>query len=163
MLHVRPTTASDLPTVRELYDRGIAHMRAEGNQVQWQGIDYPFTKIPGDIEKGISFVVVDESDRVCGTFAFILGDDPTYAHIENGSWPDDRPYGTIHRIASDQETHGVLAAAIAFCDTRTDRLRIDTHENNRTMRACVAKNGFLPAGIIYVDDGTPRLAFYRNK
>jgi len=163
MLHVRPTTTADLPRVRELYDKGIAHMRAEGNLVQWQGIDYPGNKIPGDIERGISFVVVNEEDRVCGIFAFILGEDPTYAHIENGSWPDSLPYGTIHRIASDQETRGVLAAALAYCDTKTDRIRIDTHENNKTMRACVAKNGFHPAGTIFVADGTPRLAFYRNR
>lgn len=163
MLSVRPTVAADLPAVREIYEKGIAHMREEGNSVQWQGIDDPGNKIPADIEKGISFVVVNENERVCGVFAFILGEDPTYAYIENGAWPDSEPYGTIHRIASDQETRGILAAAVAYCESKTDRLRMDTHENNKTMRAAAEKNGFYPVGTIYVEDGTPRIAFCRTR
>ena len=162
MLHVRPTVPGDLPVIRSLYEKGIAHMRAEGNTVQWQGIDSPAAKIPGDIEKGISYVVVDGEDTVHGTFAFLLGEDPTYSVIEEGAWPDDLPYGTIHRIVSDQETRGILQAAVEFCRTRTDRLRLDTHESNRTMRAAAAKNGFVYAGIIHVSDGTPRLAFTKT-
>lgn len=162
MLHVRPSVPGDLPVIRRLYEKGIAHMRAEGNTVQWQGIDSPAAKVPGDIENGISYVVVDEDDVVHGTFAFLLGEDPTYAVIENGAWPDEEPYGTIHRIVSDQETKGILRAAVEFCRTRTDRLRLDTHELNRTMQAAVAKNGFVYAGVIRVSDGTPRLAFTRT-
>ena len=162
MLHVRPSTEADLPAIYELYRKGRAHMRAEGNTTQWGETEPPESKIPSDIAKGISYVVEDENGTVCGTFAFILGEDPTYAYIENGSWPDDLPYGTIHRIASDQKTGGILKAAVAFCSTKTDRLRIDTHENNRTMRAAAARAGFVPAGTIYVSDGTPRIAFTRS-
>ena len=32
---------------------------------------------------------------------FIIGADPTYEVIEDGAWPDNSPYGTIHRIAGD--------------------------------------------------------------
>jgi len=159
MLHVRPTVTDDLPVILSMYEKGIAHMRAEGNTVQWQGIDTPASKIPADIEKEISFVVVDDENIVHGTFAFILGEDPTYAVIEDGCWPDHEPYGTIHRIVSDQETRGILKAAVEFCRAKTDRLRLDTHRDNRTMRAAVAKAGFAYAGIIHVNDGTPRLAY----
>ena len=41
----------------------------------------------------------DCTDKVCATFVFIIGEDPTYDIIENGAWIDnERPYGTIHRM-----------------------------------------------------------------
>ena len=91
-------------------------------------------------------------------FAFILGDDPTYARIE-GAWKSDASYGTIHRIASDGEVKGIFAAAIAFCKTRSAHLRIDTHADNKTMRHAIEKAGFKECGIIRVADGTPRIAY----
>lgn len=36
-----------------------------------------------------------------GTFCFIVGEDPTYAVIDNGKWLNDAPYGVIHRMASN--------------------------------------------------------------
>lgn len=51
-----------------------------------------------DIENGNSYVCLDEEQKIVGTFAFIQGDDPTYAHIYDGAWIDDKqPYGVIHR------------------------------------------------------------------
>ena len=163
MLSVRESRTEDLPAMFKIYELGRAHMRAEGNTVQWGATDFPEEKLENDIRTGISYVVVDENDKVCGTFAFIIGDDPTYAVIEDGAWPDDEPYGTIHRIASDQVTKGILRAALSYCDTKINNIRIDTHADNKTMQAAVAKQGFLRAGIIYVSDGTPRIAFYRHR
>ena len=42
-------------------------------------------------------------------------------------------------------------------------LRIDTHENNRPMRHLCESRGFTQCGIIYVDDGSPRIAFDLHK
>lgn len=69
------------------------------------------------------------------------------------------PYGTIHRVAGDGTVHGLFAACMDFCKGRMSHLRIDTHENNAVMRHLIARHGFLPCGTIYVEDGTPRLAF----
>ena len=47
----------------------------------------------------------------------------------------------------------------AFAKERIDHLRIDTHQDNLPMQGAVAKAGFKRAGIVYVSDGTPRVAF----
>lgn len=56
-------------------------------------------------------------------------------------------------------THGVAAAMFAFAKERIDHLRIDTHQDNLPMQGAIAKAGFKRAGIVYVSDGTPRVAF----
>lgn len=159
-LTVRKAEERDIPRILAFYEAGRAHMRAEGNAVQWAGEDGPESKVPEDIRKGISYVVIDDAGQPRAVFAFIPGEDPTYRKITDGAWPDDEPYGTIHRIASDQKTKGILKTAVEYCLTQTDHLRIDTHEKNKTMRAALAKLGFRRAGIITVEDGTPRIAFY---
>ena len=45
---------------------------------------------------------------------------------------------------------------------KIQHLRIDTHENNKVMQHLILKNGFEKCGIIYVDDGSPRVAFEKN-
>lgn len=162
MLYVRHSTIEDLPAMHSLYALGREHMRAEGNTSQWGPGDDPDQKLENDIRTGISYVVIDDSGSICGTFAFIIGDDPTYTVIEDGSWPDSEPYGTIHRIASDQKTKGILKAALSYCDTEIKNIRIDTHADNKTMQAAAARQGFIRAGIIHVEDGTPRIAFFRK-
>ena len=47
----------------------------------------------------------------------------------------------------------------AFAKERADHLRIDTHQDNLPMQGAIAKAGFKRAGIVYVSDGTPRVAF----
>ena len=55
--------------------------------------------------------------------------------------------------------HGIAAAMFAFAKERIDHLRIDTHQDNLPMQGAIAKAGFKRAGIVYVSDGTPRVAF----
>jgi RimJ/RimL family protein N-acetyltransferase len=40
-------------------------------------------------------------------------------------------------------------------------MRIDTHSNNLPMRRVLEKNGYQYCGIIYVRDGSERLAFQK--
>ena len=84
--------------------------------------------------------------------------DPTYAVIEDGSWMSDGIYGTIHRIASDG-SGGIVRAAVEFGKTKCSHLRIDTHKDNLVMQHVVEKLGFSRRGIIYVSDGSPRIAY----
>ena len=92
-------------------------------------------------------------------FAFILGEDPTYSYIENGNWLSDKPYGTIHRIAGDGTVSGVVKTAVDYCRETIKNIRIDTHENNKTMQHVLGKLGFSKCGIIYLEDGSPRIAY----
>ena len=96
-------------------------------------------------------------------FVFVIGDDPTYEIIEDGAWPSDSPYGTIHRIAGDGQGKGILRLCVDFCKKQIDTLRIDTHHDNRIMQNAIKKNGFQRCGIIYSVDGSPRIAYQRSK
>ena len=107
--------------------------------------------------------VLEEEGAPHAVFAFILGEDPTYQVIENGAWPNHKPYGTIHRIGSDQTRRGVLSKALDFALQFTDEVRADTHEDNKPMQHTLAKNGFIRCGIIYLENGDPRIAYQYSK
>ncbi len=157
-MRIRKAEKKDLDQIMAVYDEAKAFMIARGNDAQWVG-GYPQrTLIEEDIEAG-QLYVCEEDAAIYGVFALIMGEDPTYALIENGDWKNDRPYGTIHRIGSNGKNRGIFKAAIDFCKTRSDELRIDTHEKNTIMRRLIVENGFEERGIIYIADGTPRIAY----
>lgn len=95
-------------------------------------------------------------------FALIIGEDPTYLRIEHGAWLNNSPYGTIHRLGSDGTRKGCFAECLTFCLNRIPNLRADTHRNNLTMQHLLEKYGFRRCGIIYVKDGSERLAYQRE-
>lgn len=157
---VRPVTADDLPEILPVYAYAREQMKKTGNPDQW-GDDRP-TKadLLAEIERGTLFRM-DENGGLLGVFAFILGDDPTYVYIE-GAWPNDSPYGTIHRVAKAPGAKDFLTKVVRWCETQSDVLRIDTHQDNAVMQKAIAKNGFSYCGVIYLADGSPRLAFQRG-
>ncbi|MGI6264469.1 MAG: GNAT family N-acetyltransferase [Acutalibacteraceae bacterium] len=158
---VRPATREDLPALCAVYAAARRFMKQSGNPRQWGDHKPALATIEADLDRGQLFAVVD-GDVLAGCFTFILGEDPTYRVIEGGSWLNDRPYGTIHRIASDGRRSGVFAAALAFCEERANDLRIDTHVDNRVMRRLLSAHGFRHCGTIYLEDGSPRLAFQKT-
>ena len=161
-LNIRPAYAEDLPVIREIFTEGVRYMRAHGNLTQWAGEGFPGDRAASDIEKGHLFVGADEQDVPHFVFAFIIGEDPTYAVIEEGEWPSSAPYGTIHRAAHDPYTHGVMKAIVPWCLERIPTLRCDTHADNHTMQKRLLACGFRYSGIIHVADGSPRLAYQLN-
>ncbi len=159
---IRAAQTQDLNAIETVYTAARAFMRASGNMRQW--VDgYPQRDLlAADIQKGQLFVL-EENGCVHGAFAFILGEDPTYGYIENGKWPNSKPYGTIHRIGTDGKIKGAVKAALDFALQYTDEVRADTHEDNRPMQHVLAKNGFVRCGVIYLEDGAPRIAYQYSK
>ena len=145
----------DLGGILEIYADARKFMAENGNPTQWNN-GYPKRELLElDIRLNRLFVM-RRNDEICGTFVFFIGDDPTYQYIE-GSWMDDASYGVIHRIAGNGG--GIFAAALDFCRKQISHIRIDTHHNNIPMQRAVEKAGFSRRGIIYVEDGTPRIAY----
>ena len=107
--------------------------------------------------------MIEENGEIHGAFAFMPGDDPTYGYIEDGHWLNDRPYGAIHHIAGDGQIRGIFTQAFDFCRAQIGELRIDTHRDNKTMQHVVAKHGFRRCGIIYLENGAPRIAYQYSK
>ena len=155
---IRKTLPEDTATILNIFNTARQFMHATGNPTQWNA-NYPALEdLELDIQNGNSYVCV-ENDKVVATFTLIIGDEPNYQLIENGSWRSEAPYGTVHRLASDGTTKGIARACFDFCKTQISHLRVDTHKDNKPMQACFKQNGFEKCGIIYVSDGTPRIAY----
>lgn len=156
-MQIRKATIADLSEVQLVYACAREYMRAHGNPTQW-GWAYPKEEtVISDIKSG-NLYVCTESDEIHGVFAFIEGDDPTYAVIE-GKWTTDEPYNVMHRMASDGKIRGIGRAALDFCKSHGKNVRADTHKDNITMQNLLSKNGFVPCGIIRVENGTERIAY----
>ena len=158
---IQKAEISQLSEILNIYARARVFMAENGNPNQW-GENYPpDDMIRNDILNGKSYVNLKDG-RIAAVFYFAVEEDPTYGHID-GAWLNDRPYGVIHRIAVSSSGRGVAAECFAFALEHCEELRIDTHEDNLPMQRCLAKNGFTRCGIIYLEDGDPRIAYQRSK
>ena len=160
---IRKAKKEDLDEIMRVMDAARKHMEDEGNAGQWT-CGYPSRElITGDITKGEFYVWADKdadgSEKICGGFAFIIGEDPTYIEIEDGQWLNDKLYGTIHRIGSDGTRRGMLRECLAFCKTQIPEIRMDTHEKNISMQNACERLGFVKCGTIHISDGSPRIAY----
>ena len=154
---IRHAKVADLNTIMDLFHYARQKMRESGNHSQWIN-GYPSEEIIlNDIEGGNCYLI-ESNSGITGVFTFIVGEEPNYTDID-GKWPDDMPYGTIHRIASAQGAKGVADIALDFCKRAGVNIRIDTHADNIPMLRWIAKRGFSYCGIIHVEDGSPRKAF----
>jgi len=162
-LTIRQATNSDLDRLMDIFDAARNFMQSTGNTYQWIN-GYPQRElIAQEIAAKHCYVCLNEQEVPVGTFCFIEGPDPTYAYIEDGKWLDEAPYWVIHRLASDGSCHGIFEACIEWCAQRTPNLRIDTHADNKVMQHLVEKSGFTRCGIIYIANGTPRIAYQRHQ
>ena len=160
---IRPAIEADLPALRPVFEAAKGIMRSDGNSDQWSAPGFPpDSLILRDIARGGGFVILGEAaeSQIVAYFALLSSPEPTYDYIE-GAWLTDEPYGVIHRMASYPDVHGIFAAIIDFAETRYAHLRIDTHRDNRIMRHLIEKHGFTYCGIIWLEDGTERLAYER--
>lgn len=154
--NIRLAVQADLDEIEQIYSHARQFMADNGNPTQWAN-GYPQRELlEEDICLGRLYVAKKENG-IYGVFLFAIGEDPTYAYIEDGAWISDLPYGTIHRIASCGK--GLFTEALEFCRKMCNHIRIDTHHNNKPMQHLVEKHGFTRCGIIYTDDGTPRIAY----
>ena len=154
---VRKAEQTDLPRILEIYASARHFMAQTGNPNQWGTTHPPRQQLEQDIRQG-DLLVVEDDQGIHGVFFFSLGEDPTYGQIDDGQWHAQRPYGTIHRIASDGSGR-ILGTAVAYGKARSDYLRIDTHEDNHVMQHALGKQGFRRCGTIHIADGSPRIAY----
>lgn len=159
-MNIRKAKINDLPQILQIYKSARDFMKETGNAEQW-GDQYPTRKVlKEDIRSGNLYVVKNQG-AICAVFAFIVGKEPTYEKITQGHWLSDTEYGTLHRVAGDGTAHGIFDMVLAFCSQKTSHLRIDTHSQNKIMQHLILKNNFQKCGIIYVADGSPRIAYER--
>ena len=155
---IRLAREGDLPRILEIYAAARSFMRANGNPNQWKD-GYPAKEtLLGDIAAE-KLYVGEATGTPFGVFFLSEGPDPTYSRIDGEGWRSGTSYGVIHRIASDGTRKGFLHTAVEFARERFSHLRIDTHEDNKVMQHVLEKHGFQRTGIIYLEDGDPRIAY----
>lgn len=160
-MNIRPTELADLPQVMQIFDKARLWMAHNGNPNQWIA-GYPNEEaVVKDMDREASFVCETEDGEVVGVFCFLIGHDPTYDLIEGGEWINNDTYGTLHRLASSGKVKGLGDKVIEWCWNRHQNMRADTHHDNTIMQDLLKRNGFKECGIIYVANGTPRLAYQR--
>ena len=180
---IRPATPADIPALRPVFEAAKGIMRADGNHSQWSAPGFPDDSLLlRDIARGGGFVIENRwpvgaghaegktvmpgltghlaAPRIVAYFALLPSPEPTYDVID-GAWLTDEPYGVIHRMASYPEVHGIFSTIIDYATSRFAHLRIDTHRDNRIMQHLIEKHGFTYCGIIWLEDGSERLAYER--
>lgn len=161
-MEIRKAVQEDLPELMAIYDGARQYMRQSGNKEQWIN-GYPGEDlILEDIRNGNSYVCTD-GGTIAGVFSFIPGEDPTYGMIYEGRWLNDDPYGTVHRIAVNAHKKGVASFCLDWCFEKCGNVRIDTHRDNMPMQKLLYKNGYSYCGIIYLSNGSERLAYQKTQ
>ena len=143
-----------------------AQMYFKNNNIdQWQN-GYPNEKtIINDINNDRSYVLID-NEEVVATTVVMFEEEKTYNEIYEGNWLTNSKYATIHRIAVDDKLKGnniasrILKEAEKICiKNNIYSIKIDTHEDNKSMQRLLQKNNYKYCGIIYLIDGNKRIAF----
>lgn len=157
---IRNAKTEELAEIQSVFGIARSFMRANGNDVQWVN-GYPSDEVLlNDIKKGMLYVAQDDGEIV-GVFTCGIMDDETY-HVIEGSWKNDTEYAVVHRVATKYGSRGIGSFILSWAESNYNHIRIDTHELNKPMQGLVKKFGYDYCGIIYVSDGTPRLAFEKS-
>lgn len=166
-MNLIPANKSHLPCIMEIIHDAQQYLATQ-NIDQWQD-GYPDESVMlADIEHYESYVVKNEGE-ILATAMFTTRLEPTYSIIE-GNWltEKDSTYGVIHRMAikSEYRKHGIAQYIFdefenQLIENSIKSMRIDTHKDNIGIQKLLKKRGYTYCGIIYVANGSKRLAFER--
>lgn len=161
---VRLATKRDIGAIMDVVASATELMDSSGVR-QWVAGVYPTAiHITRDIDNEYGYVC-EVNGNIVGYSAIIEGIEPTYIDICGGNWLTDKPYYTIHRVAvhASATRHGIAQKLFDFAKKLAHKhscsVRVDTHSENKPMRALLTKNSFVYCGVIHVEDGTERVAY----
>ena len=167
-MQFRRAKEQDAAVIMKIIEQAQADLKESGID-QWQN-GYPNMEvILNDIMHNNSYVLIEGDQLIgaaVGTAVISFDGEETYSKIYNGNWISAGQYAVIHRIAIAREykgkglSSGIIENAEAMCREREVRsIRVDTHKDNISMQKMLSKNGFKYCGIIYLKDGSERLAY----
>lgn len=153
-MNIRLANTSDTNRIFEIYEYARAYMKAHGNPYQW-GDDRPEKSLTKDDIKNQRCYVMEDEGHIFACFVFTIGFEKEY----EAKFPSNDKYGVIHRVASDKSKRGIVEQMVDFAKGKVNLLRIDTHEDNKTMQRCIERQNFKKLGIIYLEDKSPRILY----
>ncbi len=163
-MEFRQAKISDLDQIVEIIELSKKYLK-ETKVDQWQD-GYPAKEdLRRDIESGSSYVLTNK-DEIVATTVISLDGESTYNSIFNGEWITNEDYIVMHRVAVHDKYKGkgifkelIKEAEILALNKGISSIKIDTHRDNISMQRAVVKNDFKKCGIIYLEDGSERIAF----
>lgn len=160
-MQIRKAMMEDINKIMTIYAHAREFMCENGNANQWIN-GYPSQELVENTIRQQKCYVCEMEDKIVGTFYFAREEDPAYRVIEEGNWLNDEPYAVVHRVAVAEGTKGVGSFCLEWALRQADNIRIDTHKDNRPMQGLLRKLGFTYCGRVYVENGTPRIAFQKT-
>lgn len=161
---LRRTEEQDLDRVMEIIKQAQDYFK-KSNIDQWQDHYPTIQTIREDMANGDSYVLVNDETIMATTVISFEGEE-TYEHIDHGKWLSLGEFAVIHRLAVDNTYKGlgisseIIRNAERMCVERgIHSIKVDTHEQNLSMQRLLQKNDFSYCGVIYLQDGSPRVAF----
>ena len=153
-MHIEKAQLKDYDRIIEILKDGRNQLAEKGID-QWQG-DYPNPQhVKEDVENGFAYLVHSADDETVGTITILPSPDHAYDNLD-GKWLiDTDDYLTIHRVAIHSDHAGQGYASQLFQEVikyiqnhRQDikSIRIDTHEDNKSMQHLITKSGFTRVG-----------------
>ena len=166
-MEFRKSTLNDIDRIMQIFSAARKRI-AELGINQWQD-GYPSLEVVDeDIALERSYAVIIDG-QLRGTFVLIEDGEPTYDKIYDGAWEsgnESRDYVAIHRVAVSVAVRGkgISTSIISYAEAHARALgraslRIDTHTGNVVMRRMLEKHGFRYCGVIYLENGSPRVAY----
>lgn len=164
---LRKTRQEEINKVLNIIDEAKETLK-KNNINQWQN-GYPNKDvILNDIKKSESYVL-DHDGEIIGTTALSFNGEKTYDKIYEGKWLSNGAYAVIHRIAvvKIEGLKGIgteiLKKSEEICLSKGIRnIKIDTHKDNKAMQGLLLKNNYEYCGVIYLEDGSKRIAFEKE-
>lgn len=153
-MNIRLANTSDTNRIFEIYEYARAYMKAHGNPNQW-GDNRPEKSVTKDDIKNQRCYVMEDDGHIFACFVFTIGFEKEY----EAKFPSKVEYGVIHRVASDESKRGIVERIVDFAKGKVNFLRIDTHEDNKTMQRCIERQNFKKLGIIYLEDKSARILY----
>ncbi|HFE9682633.1 TPA: GNAT family N-acetyltransferase [Clostridium perfringens] len=163
-MEFRQAKISDLDQIVEIIELSKKYLK-KTKVDQWQD-GYPEKEdLRRDIESGSSYVLTNK-DEIVATTVISLDGESTYNSIFNGEWITNEDYIVMHRVAVHDKYKGkgifkelIKEAESLALNKGISSIKIDTHRDNISMQRAVVKNDFKKCGIIYLEDGSERIAF----
>lgn len=158
----RAATIEDLETIMYLIEQAKDYLKSKGID-QWQD-GYPDVDIiREDIQDGNGYVLI-HCNEVIGYICISFDGEERYDTID-GQWKSIQPYAVVHRMAIDNNHKGrgltsfILKYVEELCHERgVKSIKIDTDDDNTTMKHILAKNKYEYCGIISFDN-SDKIAF----
>lgn len=129
---IRLAVPEDFTSIMSIYAYARSFMQETGNPNQW-GNHFPPEELIHNRIRDKQLFVLEENGTLHGAFAFIIGEDPTYLQIDDGSWLSDAPYARSTRLPqTEQSTDFSPRSSI----TAGHRSRTCASIRMRTIKSC---------------------------